>query len=279
MTLSIPEIKDLDRPHEVFNDTDTLLEHQEVLDSLSPEEKLDVASKMVLHCPELELRTLNYSVRALRNHVDSEETFHAVISGLLEIRQRIIGLNDERNPQAHNQLLAPELNLDLFTAYNDFSLSLLNNYDSTALAEKLALSTPIDKCSELAKNAHLAFLGSTFATEVGAAFTLVREIRSTLLSDTPDQFFTSPEFNAELCKKYYRLFNIIEDKAEQISEKLDPLSPDLKATVLANLQSLFSEQGTVSVKEASANPFGLFSSSPKADPQQKKQGPVSSMSL
>jgi hypothetical protein len=240
MTLSVEQIKALANPYAELGDSDSLIEHREQLNSLSEQEQRDIAIKIISHCPNTNLNELGYVIRALKPHGNTEETFADVISRVFDLRKRIMGLTDDRNSNPHKLLLAPEFESDLFAEFNKFSLQLLNSNEAT-IAKNLVLSTPEKKRFELVFNVRNAFPGSLLVTKLGEAFTLRREIEHHLLSEKPYNFFTSLEFNPQSYLELGELLlKLIKGKEDLILSNLETTPEGRRSTVLANMESIFS---------------------------------------
>ncbi|WP_133128099.1 hypothetical protein [Legionella nagasakiensis] len=136
--------------------SEKLAQNVRILDALPPEEKIDVATNMVLSVAAESLRDFNYAVEALRHPEKDEETFHATISQALEVRQRLESILDLRNRYPHRQFLAPEFNVDLYIKFSSLCSALIET-QADRLAARLAETTPVANKSTLARNINLAF--------------------------------------------------------------------------------------------------------------------------
>lgn len=218
MTFSKEQIIALENPYQELGNGDTLAEHQEKLDTLSPEEQRTIACAILLECPDKELNQLRHAIEALRHPANTESSFHSVIARVFEIRKRIEGLKDKRNRHPHLSLLNNELPRELFHEFPDYSLQLLNTHE-TAIALKLALTTPKNQCSELIRSIQNTFPDSVLATQVSTAFTIRRAIDQYLLGEHPESFFSSSDINPQSCVPFNPLFQLIADKHEDIAQK------------------------------------------------------------
>lgn len=145
---------------------DVLASNRTLLDELTPEEKIDMASRMVLSIQGESLRTFHHVKEALRHPKTTRESFYDVISQALEVRQRLASLLDERNHAPHNQLLSPEFCGDMYRKFALLSRALITD-SAQQIAERLSTTTPKERQSELARNVNLAFgERSTFAMQI-----------------------------------------------------------------------------------------------------------------
>lgn len=239
MPFTKEQIIAIDDLYQQLGSADQLAEHKKELELLSVEEKKNLAIKLVKQCPEKNMNHLGLAINALKGPVTEgqEETFAHIVSQVWEIRKKISALNDVHHPAPHTLLLAPELNTDLFTEYADYSFELLDGKEMP-IAQKLAMTTPREKRSELVRNIQNTFPDSQFVSVVGKTFAFRREL-DVLLSDEPYKFFISPEFNARAYVQYDILLELLEDKDEEIAAKL-ATTPNLKRiTVLTNMESIF----------------------------------------
>ena len=264
----------LANPYQELNDGDALAEHQEELDSLSEEEMMSLATQLVLDCPKEELTQFGRAILALRTQPSEEASFYSVLSAALEVKKRIISLLDPRNEHPHRMLLAPELASDLFHQYSELAMGVLHT-NEIAIAQRLALSTPKEKRSELMRNVQNTFEDSLFASKLGAAFTLVRNIEL-LLGDKPRDFFSSIEFNVRLCLEFPAIFELIDHKEEQIAKQFAETSLGMhRFALFDNIGQVFGEHSRLltATKEAfkahaekyATNPSLLFTPPKESD--------------
>jgi len=236
MTFSKMEIKALDNPYQHLSNGDALVEHQETLDSLTETEQRELATNILAHCPDKDLRTFGHAIRAINPHDRADGCFYHVLNRGFQTRSRIKGLYDSANSNPHNLLLGVDFTADLFSEFNKLSSQLLDKKE-IAIATKLALSTPAAERNELIRNAQNAFPGSPFLTKLGAAFTLRRELDK-LLGDVPHTFFLSPEFK-ESYLEFAELFQLMDDKDDDIAAKMAS-TPDVKRdSVLEKMAAIF----------------------------------------
>lgn len=173
MPFTIKEIKAFDNLYQQLVVRDELAEYQQELDALPIAEKKALALKLVTQCPENELNNLSNVISSLRSRTDAMESFYRVISQVWEIRKKTLALSDPQHPRPYDFLLT-EFDADLYNEYKDFTLELLKGKEES-IAQRLALSTPEDKRSELVRNAYIAFAGSDFFIAVTKAVSDQRE--------------------------------------------------------------------------------------------------------
>lgn len=221
MTYSKNEILGFDNPYEHLNDGDVLAAHQDILDALDDDRKTFLASTMTSKCPPEQLKAFGRALNVLRSQRNSSaDSFHAVIDPLHQVKTRIFGLLDPKNPRPSATL---EDSLDLFNEHKIFALHVLKNHEA-AIAERLATLTPEER-RETARLLNAVFPKSVLIQNVSIAFTLQGNIERLLLGAQPEQFFTSRDFNREHCLLFTNLFTAInEDHAQNIGMKLATIS-------------------------------------------------------
>jgi len=270
MTFSRQEIIKLENPYQDLGNSDALAEHASELDKLSDEEMNTLASRMILSCPKQELNTFGHALNALKSS-SKEPQFHPVIYQAYEVKKRLLALSDPRNNNPHLLLLDEELNEEGFQIFNEMALKIVANNES-AIAERLALTTPEKKRSALAQNVKNLFPNSDFASRTAAAFTLRRDIDRLLLGDNPEQFFSSPEFSVDLCLEFSTLLSTCLAGQEQtIGKKLAELDSPIRHDICLKLERM-----TVSALDQNS-PFKLITSAlmAKVEPQINAEQKVS----
>lgn len=267
MGFKVEDIRKLQNPYLELGSGDSLAEHREELNKLEREEMVSLSSRMVLECPESDLRDFGHAIEALRSPQDDIETFHEVLEKAYEVRQRITSLIDIRNEQPHRFILDAEFNEELFNDYNELALNVLKT-NETDIATRLALTTPETDRSKLARNIRNIFPDSVFSTKVGAAFTVRRNIEDLLLSDEPEDFFTSRDFSVDLCLEYSKLFSLLKGHEKEIGEKLSLIESDkTRSDIGRKLEQLNA------AAHDQENPFRLIASA--MAPNQQKHEPIS----
>jgi len=240
MSLSKVEIKTLANHYLHLGNGDALAQNQEALDSFPLKEQREIATGMVLNCPEKDLGQLRGALSAIEPIIPTEENcFYHVLNRGLETRSKIRGLSlyDKRHKTPHNLLLGIDFSAALFNEFAELSLRLLDKKEID-IATKLALSTPPTERSKLIQNAQNAFPDSLLVTKLGAAFTLRRELDK-LLGDAPHTFFLSEEFDKKSYLEFAELFQLIDDKEDDIAAKMAS-TPDVdRDTVLEKMAAIF----------------------------------------
>lgn len=221
MEYNSKEIMQLTNPYEVLGKHD-LAPYQPIFDSLSSEDKITLAVKMVSGCPENQLKEFRRKFNALNTFIHEEETFYSVLQGAHQVKSIISAALNDNNRNPH-QFLLEEFNPDLLNRFSELALSTIS-FNTAFLAEQMALSTPAEQRSKVARNAELVFSESDLAQKINQAFTLRRDIENLLLGELPEQFFTSADFNPRLYPLFSNLFDIIENQIEAIGLKLSQLS-------------------------------------------------------
>ena len=253
MKYTSKEIMKWPNPYETFNKTDGLYgENLDTLNELSDKhkEKVDLATKIIHACPKTDLNPLRKKLEAL--NVNGKNSFYSVITQAYEVKQSLIGLVDPRNKNPHNLFLGKEFNSGVYAQFGELAQLTLKGSES-GLAEKLALKTPADQRSELARNIAIAFPDSLFAKKIGTAMTLVHQLETLLLGAHPEQFFSSPDFNTEICKEFLNLSaTTLKGQEKAIGDKLSELALATQAQLRRKLQLLSS------TTHDAANPFKLI---------------------
>ncbi|QBR85217.1 hypothetical protein E3983_13185 [Legionella israelensis] len=134
-----------------------LAEHAEELNQLSQEEMRQVATKLVLNCPDENIRALGKQKEALRSHITSTvPSFYSVLSQAYTVRMNVYALLDERNKKPY-QIFTREFNADLYNQFPELFNSLLKGHESE-IGQRLAqnessLSEIAKKLEQLSQNA------------------------------------------------------------------------------------------------------------------------------
>ncbi|KTD64144.1 lpg0008 family Dot/Icm T4SS effector [Legionella shakespearei] len=226
MGYTVEEIRDLENPYQDLGNGDALAMHREELNKLTPEEQMDLASRMVLGCPNTELKDFFHAIEATRNPSDDTQTFHSVLASAYEVKKRIFALQDPRNKNPHLLILGNEFDEELFGTYHDLAMQVLDK-NETSIAERLAITTPTADRNQLALNVKGIFPNSLFATKLGHAFAIRRDIDNLLLTDHPELFFSSREFSIDGCIEFKGLFqSLTEQDATNIAQKLALHTPE-----------------------------------------------------
>ncbi len=263
MPFTSEQIKQLDNPYQELNSTDLLIEHKDEFDKLSPEEMNDLATKMLLACPKEEMRQFASAIAGFKK---SESEFFAILYNAHDVKMRIIALLDPEHPTPYSLLTGKEFNQDRYNEFNALANGLLKDKEVT-LATRLALTTPRELRSSLASNLMRTFPRSECAQKVGAAFNLCRQIEDSLLKDQPQKFFTSRDYNPDLCREFSLLLSsLLKGHEQKIGEQLSLVDRKEIHGICRQLEQL---TPTAHDKES---PFKLIAAAitvPQEQPQQK----------
>ncbi|KGP63791.1 hypothetical protein EP47_06120 [Legionella norrlandica] len=252
MGLTCEEIKGLEHPYEVLGNGDALAENREELNKLTTEEKLNLATRLILECPPNELRNFAFAMEALRVPTNDSESFHSVLSQAYEVKRRIIALLDPKNKNPHSMILDKEFDEELFNNFNQLAIDVLAKNEAT-IAARLAETTPSQECSRVSQNINNIFPKSLFAAKVGQAFAVRRDIERLLLGNRPDLFFSSREFRTDACIEFANLFRVIQDKESSIAGKLALHTPaEMRDDVAKKIKSFCAEDNDLTIKVQSA---------------------------
>ncbi|KTD53558.1 hypothetical protein Lsan_3968 [Legionella santicrucis] len=258
MPFTYEQIIELENPYEQLSNGDALAENAKVLNQLSEEEQKTLATKIIAACPESKFKQYGRHINALRSF--EEDGFHAVISGAYQVRHRIFTLLDPRNKTPHS-LFLEEFNPDLFNNFGDLAKEILKGNEQ-AIAERLALCTPEESRSKLARNVEITFPHSSFATKSKAAFAIRRNVDK-LLGENPEQFFESRDFNKDAYNMFPSMFQtLLKGQEDQIGKKLSGL--DSQDAIRRQLSLLHTEVFD------EANPFKLIAEVMGPKIEQKK---------
>lgn len=249
MSFTSEQIKQLDNPYQELKTAKLLAEHQTELDKLSPEEMNDVATKMLLACPKEEMQQFADAFAGLKQ---SESEFFAVLYNAHETTMRIIALLDPEHSTPHSLLSGKEFNQDRFNEFDVLTRGLLKG-NEVSLAIRLALTTPAEVRSSVASNLAKVFPGSECAQKVGAAFNLCRQIEGSLLKDQPQKFFTSRDYNPDLCREFSPLLSaLLKGNEQRIGQQLSLLERKEISQICRELEQLNT------VAHDRENPFRLI---------------------
>lgn len=249
-------------PYQDLSTSEALVEHRDELNQLSPEEMHDLASRVILECPQEELDSFGLAISVLKGPKE-EEPFHTVVTKAHEVKKRVLGLLDPTHESPHDLLMDEEVNGELFIPFKDLALKILENNES-AIAGRLALTTPAKSRSQLSRHINNTFHGSELATRTAAAFTVCRDIERFLLSTKPEEFFSSPEFSVDLCLEFSMLFApLLAGHEQAIGEKLALLEPTMRHDIGRKLEMMSSKA------HDKQTPFRLIGSA--MTPKEEKQ--------
>ncbi|HAT9398147.1 lpg0008 family Dot/Icm T4SS effector [Legionella pneumophila] len=253
MTFTCDELKGLEHPYKVLGNGDALAENREELNKLTNDEKLVLASRLVLECPVNELKDFAHAIEAARMPQDDSDTFHSFLFQAYQVKKRIISLLDPRNKNPHSMILEKEFDGELFNNFNKLAIDVLTN-NEVAIALRLAETTPAQDRSRVSQNINNIFPQSLFAAKVGHAFAVRRDIERLLLGDRPDQFFSSREFKIDSCIEFASLFNVvINDKESSIAGKLALRTPaENRSDVVMKIKGFCAEDSELAIKVQSA---------------------------
>ncbi|BCA93974.1 hypothetical protein TUM19329_03350 [Legionella antarctica] len=237
MTFTFEQIKQLENPYQELGTSDALAEHREELNKLSTKEKQNLASRMILACPQEELDNFGLAINSLKSETE-DESFHTVISHAHEVKKRVLELLDPTQQCPYELLTNEEVNDELFTPFKDLALKILEKNES-AIAVRLALTTPTHSRSQLAHHINNTFDHSELATKTANAFIVNREIERFLLGDKPELFFSSPEFNVDLCLEFTTLCSsLLKGHEQSIGEKLAQLDAKTRHDISRHLEMM-----------------------------------------
>ena len=251
MPYTSQQIIQLPNPYQALGSSDAFAENRGALNGLTAAEQVAVATKIIFACPKEKLSSFRPQLEALNSPIYGN-SFYSVITEAYEVRQSIRGLWDYRNTTPHNLFLGNACNPAIFHRFSELAKKTLDGYESI-IAERLALSTPQAERSNLARQITIMFPNSLFAQKIGTAFMLRHNIDTLLLGETPEQFFSSKEFNTETCQEFPKLFaSLLKDKEATIGNKLTAINASARVQIRRKLQLL------TPTAHDDANPFKLI---------------------
>ncbi|MCW8400659.1 hypothetical protein OQJ26_17910 [Legionella sp. PATHC038] len=261
MVFTYEELIALENPYEHLSDGDALAENAKAFETLSRKEKIAMATKLIAACPEAKFKQYGNHIKALGGLIKNEDSFHSVITEAYQVRQRINSLLDPRNRSPHVLFSAKEFNPAPFFQFSALAKQLLESNESE-IAERLALCVPEQERHQIAFNVGIAFPKSILNEKIHHAFLLRRNIEKLLLSDTPDKFFTSRDYDGDSCRMFVNMFRVLlKGQEESIAGKLCALESVSRSSVKRHLELLHTEAFDAT------NPFKLI-----ADAINKKEG-------
>ncbi|KTC91498.1 hypothetical protein OQJ18_12345 [Fluoribacter dumoffii] len=263
MAFTYEELIALDNPYEELSTGDALAENAKVLNSLSNQEQVMLATKMIAACPETRFKEYSHHIEALGRLAHNESTFHAVLTAAYEVRHRISSLLDPRNKTPHT-LFSKEFNPGLFHRFSALANLTLESNES-AIAERLALCAPEDERSKIAHNLSIAFPKHILAEKTRLAFTLRRNVETFLLSDNPEKFFISRDYSSDTCNMFVNMFrSLLAGHEQTIGKKLCGLDAESRSSITRRLELLHTEVFD------ETNPFKLIADSMNAKLEQNR---------
>lgn len=235
MPYTAEQIKQLDNPYQELHTAESLAMHKTELDKLSPEEMKVLATKMLLACPNEDMNQFAKNFAELKK---AESSFFTVLYEAHDIKMHIIALLNPKHPTPYSLLIGEEFSQDRFNKFNTLASELLKSNEA-ALAIRLALTTPPENRSSVAANVRNTFPKSECAQKVAAAFDLCRQMDRYLLSGQPQQFFSSKDYNPDLCREFSSLFFArIKNNEATIGKQLSLLKREEISKIYRQLEQL-----------------------------------------
>lgn len=108
----------------------------------------------------------------------------------------------------------------------------------TTIAEQCVMSLPEGQ-QQITAQVNELFAGSLLAEEIEQAYTVRDKICSMLLSAAPATFFLDPDFDADQCNKFARLFqHQIQGQEQHIGKQLASLNAETRSIISRKLETL-----------------------------------------
>ncbi|MDI9817963.1 MULTISPECIES: hypothetical protein [unclassified Legionella] len=174
----------------LIEDGDSLAENYEELEQLSAKEKINLATKILLQCPDDRVEFLQKKLAQLKE--TSPKSFIHLLGQALKTAAIITAI---LNPDGGNSCELLEENVDLFNQFHP-----LADAHAIPLASALASNLSLEGRRKLFPNVQ-AFSNTKFAEALGKACVLKDQL-DTLNSDTPCQAFISADFNPSLYHQF-----------------------------------------------------------------------------
>lgn len=261
------ELFALENPYEQLSDGDALATHAKMLNKLGNKEQVNLATRIIAACPETKFKQYANHIKALGSPTQDKDSFHSVLTEAYQVRQRITSLLDSRNKAPHSLFIGKEFNPAPFHRFSALAQRVMQG-NEVAIAERLALSVPESERSQLAHNLSITFPKQALAEKIQLALMMRRNIETLLLSDDPQKFFTSRDYNEDTCKAFVNMFRILlKGKEETIGTKLGTIESENKRSLIkSNLELLHTEAYD------ETNPFKMIadSLSAKEDAEEKR---------
>jgi hypothetical protein len=230
-------------PYEVFKNGDAFIQHKDVLNQLNKKEKTALATKIILCCPQAELRNMGYAIEALSTFIGSDsDNFYTYLKESHELQTKLNSLLDLNNIKPHLLILKHELNDTLVHKYPVLVQTYLTSKE-LLIAEKLNINTPVNNRTELVRTVIRLFPNSVLSTKLQASFTLRRNIETFLMGSEPEKFFTNRDFNHDLCIEFSALFTALLARQEaSVGELLASLDDDKLSTQISGKLKRLSDE-------------------------------------
>lgn len=254
-----------ENPYAALSNADSLNENAAVLNALSKDEKIALATKIISECPADKFCNYGRQIEALRHPLNPVGGFYHVLNQAHQVRHMITALMDQRNKKPYLLFVSEEFNHDLFNQFSTLANHVLEG-NQTAIAERLALFTPEKYRSTLSFNIKFTFSNKELSTNLQCAMTLVRNIERYLLGEQPESFFSSRDFDHDTCTKFEQTLSVkLKGHEEQIGAKLAAIgSAETRKKILHKIDLLHAQAFD------QTNPFKLIADAMRA----KEPAPV-----
>jgi hypothetical protein len=267
MAFTCEQIKEFNNPYLELKKRGALLEHREVLEKLSEDEMKELATKLIINCPAAKMNKIGREIESLNDHSQQEAKFYPVIYQAYEVKKRLVGLTDPLNEAPQNMFLDDEIDEEGFHDFNEMALDIVND-NKTEIATRLALTTPVNNQSKLARSVENLFNKSEFSNKISQALMVHRAIHHELLGQNPENFFSSRDFNPDLYREFSNLLStLLKGQEQSIGEKLSILDAVTRNNIGRQLEQL-----TASANDKE-NSFKLINAAmnPKEEPKLRKE--------
>jgi hypothetical protein len=175
MLLTYNQIKEHDNPYELFKTENTLLENRNLLNEiLSEEEKRNLASRIILGCPDTLFNQYNWTITQLSN-TNNNEDFYYALKQAWDIKYNILQLASRTNLLPHLFFFKGKLND--YHQFEELYDELLGTH-RVAILLNLSEKTPQEDRLQVILNAKEMFPSCSIHKYIGIAFSFPERIAS-----------------------------------------------------------------------------------------------------
>lgn len=247
------ELLKSENPYSLLKSSDALTNNIEKLNKLDSEEMREFAIRVVLDCPAVKLAQYSLIVSMLLSDKDSDsswnesnddatstsnedaENFLMKLEAALQVRSVVFAILDPNHLSTYSLLTY----IESFREFDDLALSLIKDQE-ILFTERLALTTPTEELSKLSMQLNSIFRDTDLVRQINIAFSLRRDVTRLLLSNKPEDFFLSREFNPTTYPKFPNLLNqLLKNEEEKIGTRLSEIkSPEVSNKIQSYLENL-----------------------------------------
>jgi|GEM_PF-4594858 len=195
-----------------------LREHQEILQALTPAEKVRLITLLIEQWPEQQLATRQQYFPAAASSTPDRNDFFVLLEQAFGVYESLHHLADINNAEAHAVFYSPAFNTGPYYQFKELKTNLVNACDR-AMASNLVIHAPSGP-GGLPARTRAAFRGTGLEEHLNKA-SILDDLLIMLCSDKPHNMFKSRDYNIALFLEYPELVNArLKGKEQQIAEKL-----------------------------------------------------------